>query len=76
MGERRGIYRVLAGKPEERDHWGNPGVDGRVILRWLFTKWDVGVWTELSWLRYGQLAGACAYCNEHSGSIKCWEFLD
>jgi hypothetical protein len=35
----------------ERDHWGDPGVDGRIILRWKFRKWDVGVWTGLSWLR-------------------------
>jgi hypothetical protein len=25
----------------ERDHWGDPGVDGRLILRWIFRKWDV-----------------------------------
>jgi hypothetical protein len=35
----------------ERDHWGDQGVDGRIILRWIFRKWDVGVWTGLSWLR-------------------------
>jgi hypothetical protein len=35
----------------ERNHWGDPGVDGRIILRWIFRKWDVGVWTGLSWLR-------------------------
>jgi len=29
----------------ERDQWGDPGVDGRIILRWIFRKWDVGVWT-------------------------------
>jgi hypothetical protein len=29
----------------------NPGVDGRIILRHIFRKWDVGVWNELSWLR-------------------------
>jgi hypothetical protein len=34
----------------ERDHWGDPGVDGRIILGWIFMKWDVGVWTGLSWL--------------------------
>jgi hypothetical protein len=34
-----------------RDHWGDPGVDGRIILRWIIRKWDVGVWTGLSWLR-------------------------
>jgi hypothetical protein len=42
MEEVRGVYRVLAGKPEETDHWGDPGVDGRIILRWIFRKWDVG----------------------------------
>ena len=30
-----------------------PGVDGRIILRWIFGKWDGGVWTESSWLRIG-----------------------
>jgi len=24
------------------DHLGNPGVDGRIILIWIFWKWDVG----------------------------------
>jgi hypothetical protein len=28
--------------PRERDHWGDPGVDGRIILRRIFRKWDVG----------------------------------
>jgi len=36
MGERRGLYRLLMGKPEERDHFGDPSVDGRIILRWIF----------------------------------------
>jgi len=35
-----------------RDHWRDPGVD-RIILRWIFNKWDVGVWTGSSWLRIG-----------------------
>jgi hypothetical protein len=33
MGEKRGAYRVLVGKPEERGHLEVPGVDGRIILR-------------------------------------------
>jgi len=41
----------------ERDHWGDPGVDGRIILRWIFRKWDVGVWTGSSWLRIGTVCG-------------------
>jgi hypothetical protein len=36
---------------KEIDHLVDPGVDGRIILRWIFRKWDVGVWTELSWLK-------------------------
>jgi len=41
------------GNLRERDHWGDPGADGRVILRWIFRKWDVGVWIGSSWLRIG-----------------------
>ena len=42
MGERRGVYRVLVGKPEGKNHLGDPGVDGKIILRRIFRKWDVG----------------------------------
>jgi hypothetical protein len=41
----------------ERDHWGDPGVDGRTIVRWIFRKWDVGVWTASGWLRIGTGVG-------------------
>jgi len=37
-GERRGVYRVLVGKPEGKNHLEDPGVDGRIILRWIFRK--------------------------------------
>ena len=36
------------GNLREKDHLGDPGVDGRLILSWIFRKWDVGVWTESS----------------------------
>ena len=38
--ERR--YRVLVGKTE-RDHLGDPGVDGMIILIWIFRKWERGL---------------------------------
>jgi hypothetical protein len=37
----------------ERDHFGDPGLDGRIILRWIFRKWDVRLWNGSSWLRIG-----------------------
>jgi len=40
MGERRGVYRVLIGKPKGKNHLGDPGVDRRIIVRWIFKKWD------------------------------------
>jgi len=53
MGTRRGTYRVLVGNLRERNHMKDPSVDGRIILRWIFRKWDVGAWTGLIWLRIG-----------------------
>jgi hypothetical protein len=38
---------------KERYHLEDPGIDGRIILRWTFRKWDVWVWTGSSWLRIG-----------------------
>jgi hypothetical protein len=53
MGERRGIYRVLVAKPEGKRPLGRPRHSWEEILRWIFRKWDLEVWTELSWLRIG-----------------------
>jgi hypothetical protein len=38
MGENRGVYRVLVGKPEGNIPFGKQDVDGRIILRWIFRK--------------------------------------
>ena len=46
MVEGRDVHRVLVGKPKERGHWGDPDVDERIILRWIFRKWE---WVETGW---------------------------
>ena len=28
----------------ERDHLGYLGAGGRIILKWIFTKWGFGIW--------------------------------
>jgi len=66
----------LVGIPEGKNHLEDPGVEGRIILRWIFSKWDVGAWTGSSWLRIGTSDGTCECSNEPSGSIKWGEFLD
>ena len=43
MVEGRGVHRVLVGKPEGKRTLGDPDVDGRIILRWIFRKWE-GLW--------------------------------
>jgi len=39
------------GKPEGKNHWGDLGVDGRIILKRISRRWDVGIWTGLGWPR-------------------------
>jgi hypothetical protein len=56
-GERSGAYSILVGKYEGKSHLGDPDVDGRILLRWIFRKWGVGAWTGLSWFRIGPGGG-------------------
>jgi len=46
-----GVYRVLVGNRRERDHWGDLGLDGWIILGWIYRRWDEGIWTGLGWPR-------------------------
>jgi hypothetical protein len=45
----------------EGDHLGDPGLDGRIILRWIFRKWD-GAIIGFIWLRTWR--GTCNCGNE------------
>jgi len=51
MGEERGCIGSWWGNRMERDHRGDLGIDGWIILGWISKRWDVGIWTGLGWLR-------------------------
>jgi hypothetical protein len=58
MGEASSTYRgverhkqFFGGNLKERDHLGDPGIDGRVILRWIFRKWNV---RSMDWIELAQ----------------------
>ena len=58
MGEEKGVYTVLVGKPEGKKHWGDLGIDGWIILGRISRRWDVGIWTGLGWPRI-ETGGGC-----------------
>jgi len=41
----------------ERDRLDDPDLDERIILRWIFKKWDLGARTGLIWLKTGTGGG-------------------
>ena len=51
MEEGRGVHKVLVGKPEGKRPLGDEDIDGRIILRWIYRKWEGVVGTGRSWLR-------------------------
>ena len=56
-GDRRGVFRVLVGKPEGKRPLGRPRRRWEDNIKMDFRKWDVGVWTGSSWLRIGTGGG-------------------
>jgi hypothetical protein len=76
MGEGRGVYRVLVGKPEAKRPLGRPRCGWEDIIKTDLQEVGCGVmdWIELAYDR--QVVGNCEFVNEPSSSIKCREFLD
>ena len=56
MGEEKAVQRVLVGNLRERDNSGDLDLDRRIILRWIFGKWE-GLETGWSWLKIGTDGG-------------------
>jgi hypothetical protein len=44
-GRREAYTGFWWGKLKVKNQLGDPDIDGRIILRWIFRKWDVGAWT-------------------------------
>jgi hypothetical protein len=77
MGARRGVYRILVGKPDRRRPLGRPRrrrEDNTKMGSSGSGMWRCGL--DGAGSGYGQVAGICKCGNEPSGSIKCREFLD
>jgi hypothetical protein len=62
----------------EGDHLEESDVDGTIILKWVFEKWDGGGGHELglSGSGQGQMVGSCEFGNDLLGSVMCGKFLD
>ena len=72
MGDRRGAYWVLVGKPEGRRPLGRPR-----------RRWEDNIKVDLQEFGWGggmdwidQVLGCCECGDEPSGSIKCRKFLE
>jgi hypothetical protein len=56
-GEERFIQGFGGKNLRERNHLEDPSVEGKIILIWIFRKWDVRAWTGLIWLSTGTESG-------------------
>jgi hypothetical protein len=61
MGRREACIWFRWGNLRERDHWEDPVVDGRIILRWIFRKLGCG---GMDWIKLAQ------------DRDRCWELVN
>jgi hypothetical protein len=73
MGEGRGVYRVLVGRPENKRPLGKPRPrwEDNIKMDLRETEND-----EANWIQLGPVAGLCEHGNEPSGSIRKQEIFD
>jgi hypothetical protein len=57
MVKMRNTYKILVGKPEERDHSEDRGVDGNTIFEWILGKYG-GKLTGCIWFKIGTSGGS------------------
>jgi len=72
MGERRGVYSVLVGKPEGKGPLWRPRHRWEDSIKMELQEVGCGI---MDWIE-GEVAGTCDLGNEPSGSILCEEFLE
>jgi hypothetical protein len=71
MEDRKSVTGFLWGDLRGKDHFEDLGVEGNMVLKRFFKKWNGELWTGSIGLRIGTVAGTCECGNEPSGSIKC-----
>jgi hypothetical protein len=76
MGERRGVCRVLGGKPEAKRQLGRPMSRWEDNIKMDLMKWDVGHELDRTGSGKEQVGRTFECGNEPSICIKCGEFLD
>jgi hypothetical protein len=76
MGEMRNTHKMVVGNVERKNHSGNLGIDGRIILEWVLEK-QVFRSFELDSCSsaYGPVAGSCERGNELLGFKNAGNFL-
>ena len=57
MGEKRGVYRILVGKPEGKRPLGRPRRRWKDNIKVDLQEWDVGGMDCSMWLRIGKVGG-------------------